>query len=114
MELKVQTPLTGTNLTRLLNDVRSLRVFSIDDGYTRRRTQLKAVHADAASRLAWIETHNGTWRLPQEFLPWALEVDDHALAVLGHGEVFPCTALFERLPSGPWEVEIFPGENSFS
>ncbi|MFJ4739107.1 hypothetical protein [Streptomyces sp. NPDC088775] len=102
----MQTPLTGTNLTRLLNEVRSLRTFSIDEGYSRRRTQLKAVYADEASNLAWVETHNGTWRLPSEFVPWALEVDEHARRVLGHGEVFPCHAVFERMPDGSWEVEI--------
>ncbi|MET9360417.1 hypothetical protein ABZX93_05860 [Streptomyces sp. NPDC006632] len=106
--MNVQTPFTGANLARTLNEVRSLRVFSIDEGYPRRRTQLKAVYADETSGLAWVETHNGTWRLPSEFLPWALEVDERAMDVLGHGEVFPCGASFERGPGGSWEVEIFP------
>lgn len=104
----MQTPLNGTNLTRCLNDVRGLREFSIDDGFKRRRCELKAVYADEPSGLAWIETHNGTWRLPRAFLPWALEVDERAMAVLGHGEVFPCSAVFDRMPDGSWEVEIFP------
>ncbi|MEU3979670.1 hypothetical protein AB0465_18395 [Streptomyces griseoviridis] len=104
----MQTPFNGVNLTRQLNEVRTLREFRIDEGYTRRRTELKAVYADADSGLAWIETRNGTWRLPREFLPWALDIDERALAVLGHNEVFPCNALFERMPDGSWEVEIFP------
>ncbi|MGW1261225.1 hypothetical protein ACWD7Y_04590 [Streptomyces drozdowiczii] len=106
----MQTSLNGANLARLLAEVRSLREFRVDSGYTRRRTELKAVWADAASGLAWVETRNGTWRLPREFLPWALEVDDRAYTVLGHTEVFPCHAVFERIPDGSWEVEIFPDE----
>ncbi|WP_326745336.1 MULTISPECIES: hypothetical protein [unclassified Streptomyces] len=104
----MQTPLTGTNLARLLNEVRGLRQFNIAAGYTRRRTQLKAVYADEMSNLAWVETHNGIWRLPSVLVPWALEVDEHARGVLGHSEVFPCNAWFERIPDGSWEVEISP------
>jgi hypothetical protein len=104
----MQTPFTGANLQRLLAEVRAAREFRIDEGYTRRRTELKAVWADEATGLVWIEAHNGTWRLPREFLPWALEVDRRAYAVLGHGEVFPCGAVFERIHNGSWEVEIFP------
>lgn len=104
----MQTPLTGTNLTRLLNEVRVLREFSIDEGYKRRRCELQAVYADQGADLAWIEAHNGAWRLPRAFVSWALEVDQRAKSVLGYGEVFPCQAVFDRLPDGSWEVEIFP------
>ncbi|UXX93973.1 hypothetical protein N7U49_21435 [Streptomyces sp. AD2-2] len=104
----MQTPFTGVNLTRQLNEVRTLREFRIDEGYTRRRTELKSVFADTGSGLAWIETRNGTWRLPRELLPWALDIDERALVVLGHSEVFPCNAVFERMPDGSWEVELFP------
>ncbi|MGW3272265.1 hypothetical protein ACWDFH_12435 [Streptomyces kronopolitis] len=105
----MQTPLTGTNLTRLLNEVRGMREFSIDDGYKRRRCELKAVYADEGASLAWIEAHNGVWRLPRAFVPWALEVDHRAKSLLGHTEVFPCQAVFDRMPDGSWEVEVFPG-----
>lgn len=104
----MQTPFTGANLSRLLAEVRSLPEFRINEGYTRRRTELKAVYADAESGLAWIETRRGVWRLPRKFLPWALEIDARAYAVLGHTEVFPCSAVFERIRDGSWEVEIFP------
>ncbi|WP_328749345.1 MULTISPECIES: hypothetical protein [unclassified Streptomyces] len=104
----MQTPFTGVNLTRQLNEVRAMREFRIDEGYTRRRTELKSVYADESSGLAWVEAHNGPWRLPRVCLQWALEVDERAEAVLGHGEAFPCAAIFERMPDGSWEVEIFP------
>ncbi|MFF8283310.1 hypothetical protein ACF06W_11375 [Streptomyces albus] len=104
----MQTRFVGANLARQLSEVRTLQVFRIDAGYTRRRVGLNAVWADAASGLAWIEAHNGSWRLPPDFLPWALEVEEHAAAVVGHTAIFPCQALFEVMPDGSWEVEIFP------
>ncbi|MFD9815165.1 hypothetical protein [Streptomyces sp. NPDC059080] len=61
----MQISLTGTNLTRTLNEVRRLRQFS----------QLKAVFADQPSGLVWVEDSNGAWRLPAAFLPWAVEVE---------------------------------------
>ncbi|MEW1922225.1 hypothetical protein [Streptomyces sp. NPDC088360] len=103
----MQTPFTGTNLTRLLNEVRSWREFHVEPG-RRRRTELKAVYGDETTGLAWVETRTGTWRLPRDFLPWALSVEEHTQTVTGLVEVFPCNAVFERLVDQSWEVEIYP------
>ncbi|MFE5853182.1 hypothetical protein ACFQ61_08170 [Streptomyces sp. NPDC056500] len=85
-----------------------MREFRIDAGFTKRRCQLLAVYADEDSDLGWVESHNGSWRLPSILVPWALEVDQRARETLGHKEIFPCPALFERMANGSWEVEIFP------
>lgn len=99
--------LPGTNRTRYLNDVRGLREFQVTRGVT---LTVKSIWTASPERLAWVECEQGTWRLPAVMFGWALEVEERAMELVGHAEIFPCRLVFEPHEdgSGHFDAEIFP------
>lgn len=93
---------------RRMQEVRSKDILQI--GESGMKLQLFEVWSDPDSRMAWVESYNGTFRLPAKLFDWAEQVEAQALQVVPRlTEVFPCWAVFEEdMDSGEITVEIFP------
>jgi hypothetical protein len=95
----------GTLRTQKLNEIRSLLEFRVKSGA---KIQLYEVWSDPETGLAWIESYNGTYRLPAKMFDWAETVEAQAQQVVKHDKIFPCWSVFEESPDGEISVEIFP------